>query len=114
MKFLERFWNGCGHCQGEAECPLLQDAARTYACNPWFTGRTLVGIAVTIFLVPLAAAIAGAYLAQWLWSSGTPASDNLWQSLGLLGGLALGVGLAKLLVNLSRVTRHLVTDGDRE
>ncbi len=114
MKLLERFWFGCGHCTGEESCPLLQDAAKTYEMHRWFRGPTLVGVALVIFIVPLASAIGGAFLAERLWADGTPEATQRWQIIGLFAGLIVGVALAKLLVHLSRISRHVCNDGGIE
>lgn len=112
MKFLERFWHGCGHCDGEESCPMIRSAHALYDANPWFRGPRMVLTAVSIFLVPLLAGIVGAYLAQTWWASDAEGSIALWQTVGLLGGVAIGLGLAKLLVIAARLTRFVRPSGD--
>jgi hypothetical protein len=107
VKMLERFWLGCGHCTGEESCPMLQEAARSYECNAWFQGRTLVATAIAIFIVPLATCVAGAaLLPRWAGVDSDAPSIGGWQTLGAVGGLVVGMFLAKVLVHLSGVARR--------
>jgi hypothetical protein len=98
---LERFWFSCGGCHGAASCPVVAEIEN--AAKPARTGVASLPIpltAVTVFLLPLACAIGGAFLCGRLWADGTPASVGYWQTAGVLAGLAAGVGLAKLLLHL--------------
>jgi hypothetical protein len=109
MKMLDRMWEGCGHCHGEADCPMLQEARQTYEANAWFQGRTLVLTALIIFILPLALALIGG----WSTSSGSPldAKDtSTAQVIGVLAGLIAGAGLAPLLLRLCRIHRPVAAD----
>jgi hypothetical protein len=71
------------------------------AAKPARTGVASLPIpltAATVFLLPLACAIGGGFLCGRLWAGGTPASVGGWQAAGVLAGLAVGVGLARLLL----------------
>ena len=97
---LERFWFGCGHCDGsEASCPFtdqMETASKTPPAGA--ANLPLPLTAMTVFLLPLACAIGGAYLGGSLRADGSVPSVSHWQAGGLLVGLAAGVGLAKLLL----------------
>ena len=111
MKSLERFWHGCGHCDGADACPMILDATRMYARNPWFQGYTLVGVAVVIFLLPLACAVGGGFLLGHYWPAA--ADQPQWgQVVGVFGGLLFGALLAKLIIHLSRISRRVCPDGE--
>ena len=96
MRFLERFWTGCGHCRGGESCPIAQAAEQEG--SPFGNSRRLVPAVLTVFILPLVTAILTAFAAGEWFAADTAASLARWQTGGLLGGLALGVGLAKLLI----------------
>jgi hypothetical protein len=99
LKFLERFWFGCGHCHGPDGCPLFdgtEDPPETgarHACAEPVGARAFV-----VFIVPLATAIAGAYFGgRWLGPGASGAAGWL-QAAGGVAGFAIGVLLAKACV----------------
>ena len=100
MKWLERFWFGCGHCHGVDACPVARAAESESArSGPASRGAGLVGAAVVVFLMPLVFAIAGAWLA-----GGRPAGKSFavsagWQRAGAAIGLVVGVVTARWLVH---------------
>jgi hypothetical protein len=100
MKWLERFWFGCGHCHGVDACPVARAAESESArSGPASRGAGLVGAAVVVFLMPLVFAIAGAWLA-----GGRPAGKSFavsagWQMAGAAIGLVVGVVTARWLVH---------------
>ena len=99
MKMLERFWFGCGHCDGGASCPFA-DQMEAAGKAP-ITGIARLPIPLTtaaVFLLPLGVAILGAHLMGKLWTKQSVLPVSLWQSLGLIVGLAAGAGLAKLVL----------------
>lgn len=112
MKMLERFWMGCGHCHGADACPLLQSAEQSYAERPWFRGRVLVGVATAVFLIPLLTGMAGAYVIERWWAPGNSAAAGWWQMLGLLGGGAVGLGVARLMVRWTGLSACAREHGD--
>jgi hypothetical protein len=97
---LERFWFGCGHCDGSgAACPFgeqMEAAQQTPAAGVARLPLPLTAMAV--FLLPLASALGGSYLGSELWAGDSFASVSLWQAGGMLAGLAVGAGLARLLL----------------
>lgn len=112
VKALERFWYGCGghcHCSpdGVAACPLMNGndplaplmdpEARRFS-----TGFGLVGACLLVFVLPLATGLLGAFLLGRLIDLGHPARQGWIQLLGLLAGLGVGVGLAKLVLRLTQ------------
>ena len=113
MKFLERFWFGCGHCHGGAGCPVAENVdPETGELRVTVHGPALVGIVILVFIVPLATAIIGAYLGG-LWLSGpTETLLWLWQLAGAIVGFLAGVGLARLVLWSRR--RYWPTDGGVE
>ncbi len=110
QKALERLWFGCGggchtHTDGGASCPLLDGADPTQRrldpeARRFSTGGALAAAAAIVFLLPLATGIGGAFLAGRYLALVGPV--GLWQAAGLLAGLAVGVGAAKLLLFLMR------------
>ncbi len=95
MKWLERFWFGCGHCHG-GSCPLA-DAASESEASPAGRGAPLAASCLAVFVLPLALAICGA------WALGRCAAEfalmpqAAGQALGAVTGLAAGIALAKLM-----------------
>ena len=86
---------------------MLQEAARSYERNGWFQGRTLVAVAIVIFIVPLGTCVVGAaLLPRWMGVERDAPSIGVWQALGAVGGLVAGMFLAKVLVHLSGVARR--------
>ena len=96
VKMLERFWHGCGHCQGQENCPLL------VASEPLEppTAEAKLPVALTagmVFLLPLALAIVGASLAG-RGKAANSAMAEFGECFGLLVGFAVGVMTAKILL----------------
>ncbi len=114
MKMLERFWFGCGHCDGGASCPFA-DQMEAAGKTP-VTGIARLPIPLTtaaVFLLPLASAILGASLMDKLWTAESALPVSLWQSLGLIVGLAVGAGLAKLaLAGMYQIGLYLHRGGE--
>lgn len=96
MKMLERFWLGCGGCQGREGCHLVSSPDPAGATSAE-TNEPVAIPAVLVFLLPSGLAIATAVLASRLT---TPASSATgpYELVGLLVGFAAGVGAARLLV----------------
>jgi positive regulator of sigma E activity len=109
VKFLERFWQGCGHCSGEEGCAHLQAAAHLYDRNPWFRGHRMVLVALIIFILPLLTGILFGWIASsWAADVGV---NNPWPAAGgLLVGLLLGAGLARSLIALTGWSRRIVDE----
>lgn len=112
---LERFWFGCGgHCHTHGEehgsCPLMKDGdPMQRLLDPevrrYTEGGLLVGSCAAVFLLPLVCALVAAWvLGRYLGGEGGPAV-GWWQFVGTLGGLALGVGIAKGLLMFVSVQR---------
>ncbi len=107
-KALERLWLGCGgHCHTHGpdghSCPLLDGAdPAKHLLDPevrrFSSGPSLVLACLAVFLLPLSTAVGGGFLAGRYLAPDASAFLGWWQAAGLLGGLAVGVGLAKLLV----------------
>lgn len=121
-KALERLWFSCGgqchnYGDGGASCPLMDGADPCNGCSiPRCGGSVraaLVSASIAVFLLPLATAIGGAFLAGEYLASASVASVGWWQAAGLLAGLAVGVGLAKLVLLLVR-SRQAVSGGGDE
>ena len=122
-KALERLWFSCGgqchnHGDGGASCPLMDggDPAQRLLdpeVRRFSEGGALVSASIAVFLLPLATAIGGAFLAGEYLASASVASVGWWQAAGLLAGLAVGVGLAKLVLRLVR-SRQVVSGGGDE
>ena len=95
MKWLERFWGGCGHCHGAESCPLLQ----AHEDAPQFgEGSSLVGASLTVFILPLASAILGAHLAERWYAESAHVSALVCQVVGGGVGLLIGIALAKIII----------------
>lgn len=99
MRFLERFWTGCGHCHGVESCPLAQAAEQEGL--PLGGGHRLVLTVLVVFILPLLSAILVAFVAGKWFAEETASSLARWQVGGLLVGMAAGVGLAKLLIHIA-------------
>jgi len=114
VKWLERFWYGCGNCHGGDTCPLV-DASDDAAAQRlrWGHGWSLVFAASTVFLLPLVCAVIGSWLGGRYGARLGLTTLGLRQGLGMLGGLAVGVGLAKLIIRWAR-TRPMPDGGDAE
>lgn len=96
---LERFWNGCGHCKGEQPCPIVTEWEQAESGGR--EGVALLPVALTalvVFILPLTCGILGAWLAGRWWHTGSGELVGWRQAMGLLVGLAAGVGFAKLLL----------------
>lgn len=98
MRFLERFWLGCGHCHGGDSCPLAKDidpeAARKHEYGQ---GAALVLAVILVFILPLATAIGGAYVVGEVLVGPARAGAGVWQLAGAVAGFFAGVGLARLV-----------------
>lgn len=114
MKFLERFWFGCGHCHGGEGCPIIDDGCDPTALEKRELGHGL-GLVLTVilvFILPLGTAIIGAMLAdQWIPQAG-PALAGTVQIGGSVIGFFVGVGLARLVFWTRR--RFAPMDGGNE
>ena len=77
------------------------------------TGAALVGASAAVFLLPLATAVGGAYAAEKLLSPASSVPVGVWQAGGMLVGLAVGVGVAKLVLMLVR-SRQSISGGGKE
>ena len=73
-------------------------------------GGALAGAAVLVFLVPLATALSGAYVVGAYLAPTVPLGVG--QMLGMLAGLAAGVGIAKLVLRLVRDKQTTSGGGD--
>ncbi|NLX21469.1 MAG: SoxR reducing system RseC family protein [Phycisphaerae bacterium] len=92
MSFLENMRFGCEHCLQRGRCPATCDAPESGEDTPIDSGPSLVLPSITVFLMPLASGIVGAFLAdRW-------AGSAVWQGVGLLAGLAAGVIVARMLI----------------
>lgn len=91
----------CGHCHLHDACPMTdEDEGDSCDSHPDSQGLGLLMSASTVFLLPLATGIGGAFVVgQWRTESSI-GSLGEWQGIGLLGGLISGVILAKLLLAL--------------
>lgn len=104
MRFLERFWFGCGHCHDGHGCPVANggECDQNADCTAGYTGWRLAAVVAVVFLLPLVSGIAGAQLAgRWCTNLEQPAG-GFWQLVGLLGGFATGVLTARVLVSWMR------------
>jgi divalent metal cation (Fe/Co/Zn/Cd) transporter len=98
MKFLERFWFGCGHCHGGDGCPVMDDIdPEALERHEYGHGPTLVLAVILVFILPLATAIGGAYLAGHYSAGPTQSAQPLWQVAGAVAGFFVGVALARLV-----------------
>ncbi len=98
MSFLENMRFGCDHCHQQGKCAATCENPETCDGSPIDSGPSLVLPSITVFLLPLASGIAGAYLGgRWGGQSAAGAS-SAWQGAGLLAGLAVGVLVARMLV----------------
>ena len=86
----------------------LDPEARRFASGP-----ALVGAAAIVFLLPLATAVGGAYVADKYLSPASSVPLGVWQAGGMLVGLAVGVGVAKLVLMLVR-SRQSISGGGEE
>ncbi len=95
VKWLERFWGGCGHCHGAESCPLMQ----AHENAPQFgEGASLVGAALTVFILPLALALIGAHLAEIWYAAAADVPAFVCHLVGGSIGLLVGVILAKIII----------------
>ena len=105
MEFLERFWHGCGgHCHSEGgSCPLAEQFEQEPDRRvPFDRGPALVASSAGVFLMPLLLAIGGAYAAGEYLASESSASVGLWQTGGMLVGLAAGIIVARTLLRVAQ------------
>lgn len=112
MAGLERPAFGCCQCDELARCRFAQtaEAGPDGGGREQPRGRHLVLPATAVFLLPLVAAVGGAYLTGRWWAGASFASRGWWQAGGAVGGLILGAGLARLLLMRLR-GRRTSTDG---
>ncbi|MFH1747638.1 MAG: hypothetical protein ABIG44_11400 [Planctomycetota bacterium] len=121
-KALERLWFSCdGHCatktDGAASCPLMNGEnpaqRRLDPETRRFNAGGMMALAcIVVFLLPLLSAAGGAYLAGRLVGPQSDAALNWCQTGGLVVGMAVGIGIAKLLVYLMRSKQTLTGGGD--
>lgn len=96
MRFLERFWFGCGHCHDGKGCPLAEHVdPQTGEFHTRADGLPIPVAVILVFIVPLVTAIVAAHLAgQWNTKlSGT--ALGWWQCGGGVAGFFVGVALAR-------------------
>ncbi len=103
---------GCGHCHLHETCPMADaDGQGPGDVGSDGQGPELVVSAMAVFLLPLATGIGGGFVAgKWLAEPSVGSLDR-WQVVGMVGGLALGVILAKLLLALRRRDRAEAVGG---
>ena len=80
--------------------------------GPEIGGGRFVLQAVMVFLVPLASATLGAFLAGRWWG-GSTASMGFWQAVGAIVGFGVGASAARLAVGLLVGPRCSAEDGRR-
>ena len=98
MRFLERFWLGCGHCRDGQGCPLATDAdLQSFGTREYDHGLALVGAVLLVFILPLATAIGGVYATGHYLAGPSGRWLGWWQTCGALAGFFAGVGLARLV-----------------
>ena len=108
MGVLDKLPAGCHDCQGEESCPMVKEMEAASKL-PGGSGGQLVFAATSVFIVPLLMAIIGTWAFPKWFAEATPTSHGRWEAIGLLVGLSIGVGLAKLLVLLIRKRRVVDT-----
>jgi len=92
---------GCRHCHMHHACPMAdEEGPQNIDLGPDSQGAPFVVSTILVFLMPLAAGIAGAALAGHAGGVSTGESVSGHQALGLLAGLAVGVAAAKGFVAL--------------
>lgn len=103
MKFLERFWHGCSHCHNGEGCPLADNFEPDGASkHEYGQGATLVLAVVLVFILPLAAAIAGAAIASHYGSATTSSGRDWLQVGGATVGFFVGVVMARVVFWIRR------------
>ena len=122
-KALQRLWFSCGgHCQAHSDgpmaCPLVQGGTDARAgldpqARYFSSGLALVAACLLVFLLPLATAAGGGFLACKYLAPVGPGWLSLWQLLGVLVGLAVGVACAKLALKGIR-PKQIGSDGGKE
>jgi len=90
----------CSLCRERGPCPVSAGVEEPSA-RLEDRGASLVGAAVTVFLLPLATAIAAAFVGSRL-AAPRPESVALWQGGGAGLGLLSGVVVARVLTTLAR------------
>jgi hypothetical protein len=90
----------CRVCYERWHCPAPVGVEEA-AARPEDRGAPLVAAAVIVFLLPLATAIAAAFLGG-RFAAPRPDSVALWQVGGAAGGLLAGVVVARVLTALGR------------
>ncbi len=90
----------CSLCRERGPCPVSAGAEEPSA-RPEDRGASLVGAAIIVFLLPLATAIAAAFVGSRL-AAPRPESAALWQVGGAGLGLLAGVVVARVLTALGR------------
>jgi len=101
---------GCRHCHMHHACPMADEVgSQNIDLGPDSQGAPFVVSTILVFLMPLAAGIAGAALAGHVGGMSTGGGISGHQGLGLLAGLVAGVAAAKGFVAL-RLRRRRLTD----
>lgn len=112
MRFLERFWFGCGRCHDGQGCPLAEGAGPGAAGrHEYDQGAALVGAVLLVFILPLGCALGGAYLAGRGYAGPSLTVQGWWQLGGGLGGFAAGVALARVVLRICRRPRRPADGG---
>ncbi|MBK9118498.1 MAG: SoxR reducing system RseC family protein [Phycisphaerales bacterium] len=108
MRFLENFGQGCGNCHHGEGCGVDVEAARDVdlECRTQH-GVSLALATALVFIVPLAAALAGAWCLPWL--SPVLGEVELATAGGAVAGFLIGVGAVRFLFRWFR-PRPVVTE----
>jgi len=101
LAIFEKSGFGCGRCHPHDTCPMADTNGNgPHDVGPDGQGHGLLISAMAVFLLPLATGIGGGFVAgKWL-AEPSVGSLGRWQAVGMVGGLALGVILARLLLAL--------------
>lgn len=113
MKFLERFWFGCGHCHEGHGCPVAEHAdPETGQVNMHIEGLSIPVAVLLVFVLPPAMAILGAHLVNRWYSELSGSALDWAQCGGAVAGFFFGVVLAQLTVWILR--RFASASGDAQ
>lgn len=110
VAYLEKFWFSCEHCQKGEPCPIIESLDDADTSSDIYRGARLVLPALLVFVLPLLTGIAGSYLAAYWWARDTIASVDGWQSAGLIGGLVVGILVAKIVLGLAGYRTRKIGD----
>lgn len=103
MKFLERFWFGCGHCHDGAGCHVAEAFERQeFEKGPLRGGPPLVGTVLLVFILPLLTAIGAAYVIDGYLTTPSSVIRGWIEFGGGAAGFFVGVGLARFVLWLCR------------